>query len=80
MATPLTIKRHPAISSNILGAGYDPASKTLEIQFNNGAIYRYSGVPEATYKAMWEAESMGKFVHSQIATKYKFKHMNPKKK
>lgn len=79
MATPIIIKRHPAISSNILSAGYDPASKTVEIVFKNGAVYRYAGVPKETYEGMWKAESMGKFVHSNIATKYKFKHMNPKK-
>ncbi len=81
MATPIVIKRHPAISSNILSAGYDPATKTLEIQFNTGKIYRYEGVPEATYKGMWEAESMGKYVAANIATKYKYKaQVAPKKK
>lgn len=79
MATPITIKRHPAISSNIVSAGYDPASKTLEIVFKNGAIYRYTGVPKETYEGMWKAESMGRFVAANIATKFKYQHVNKKK-
>ena len=72
MSDPLKITMHPAISSNIAAAGYDAATRTLEIQFSTGHSYRYSDVPKEVYEAMWKAESIGKFVHSNIASKYKY--------
>lgn len=80
MSEPLKIKMHPAISSNIAAAGYDEATRTLEIRFSNGATYRYNDVPKEVYEGMWKAESMGKFVHASIASKYKFAKVVPVKK
>ncbi len=34
-----------AQSSNIAGVGYDEATKTLEVRFQNATRYRYGGVP-----------------------------------
>ena len=72
MSDPIKITMHPAISSNIAAAGYDEVTRTLEIRFLNGATYRYTDVPKEIYEGMWKADSMGKFVHSNIASKYKF--------
>lgn len=72
MSAPLKITMHPAISSNIAAAGYDAASRTLEIRFSNGATYRYQDVPKEVYEGMWKSESMGKFVAANIAKSYKF--------
>ena len=32
-------------SDNVQAAGYDEASKVMTVQFDNGAIYEYYGVP-----------------------------------
>jgi hypothetical protein len=37
--------RQPVGSSNLRSVGYDPATRTLEIAFNIGAICQYDGVP-----------------------------------
>lgn len=61
-----------AKSSNILATGYDAASKTLAIQFKGGGkTYHYADVPAATFDALEKAESVGKFVVSQIVGKFK---------
>ena len=36
-------------SSNIKSAEYDTESKELVVEFNNGAKYRYDGVPHQVY-------------------------------
>jgi len=35
------MERQYVTSSNLQSLGYDPTSKTLEIEFNDGAIYQY---------------------------------------
>ena len=37
--------RQPVTSSNLRTVGYDPITRTLEIEFQDGAVYQYDGVP-----------------------------------
>jgi len=41
--------RTPVSSSNISAIGYDSDSEMLEVEFTNGAVYSYSGVPLGEY-------------------------------
>ncbi len=48
-------------SSMIANAGYDPATETLVVRFNNGALYRYDGVPSDVFISfITDKESHGK--------------------
>lgn len=41
--------------------GFDPSTETLVVQFQNGNLYRYSGVPSDTFVAViTDKESTGK--------------------
>lgn len=41
--------------------GYDPSAERLVVQFHNGSVYEYSGVPEGVFVAMLtDEESQGK--------------------
>ena len=53
--------RQSVQSSNLKIVGYDDQQKILEIEFLNGRIYLYSGVPNEVYVALMEAPSHGKF-------------------
>lgn len=64
--------RVPVQSSNISEVGYDPASMTLEVLFTNGTIYQYFDVPEALYQELISAESVGKFLNTQIKNSYRY--------
>lgn len=76
----MKIKTYPMNSSNIARAGYDEKSKTLEIQFNTGAIYRYDGVPRVMYDEMFKSTSPGGYFRKWIiGGKYKFKKIEIKK-
>ena len=53
-------------SSNIISAGYDAASETLEIEFKDGAIYQYYNVGEHLYQQFVAAASKGQFFNAYI--------------
>ncbi len=62
--------RTPVRSSNIRSVGYDPASRTLEVQFHSGGVYQYSGVPEAVYQSFMQAASKGSYFNEHIKERY----------
>ncbi len=49
--------------------------KDLYITFKNGATYEYDDVPEATTKAMINADSSGKFLWRYIRDKYPYRQV-----
>lgn len=65
------LKRIPLDSSMIEAAAYDAKSKTLYLQFvNTGYVYAYDDVPKDTFEELVEADSVGRFVRSEILEFY----------
>lgn len=62
----------PLNSSNLSAAEYDGPSRTLTIQFVDGSIYKYSGVPEATAAGLFSAPSKGQYFHRAIKGIYPY--------
>ena len=62
--------RTPVRSSNIRFVGYDPASRTLEVEFHGGGLYQYSGVPETIYQGFMRAASRGSYFHDLLKGRY----------
>jgi len=60
------MERHPVQSSNIVSIGYDIGSETLEVEFKDGGIYQYIGVPHHLYEQFSAAPSIGQFFHYNI--------------
>jgi len=60
------MERQHVSSSNLKSVGYDPSTKTLEIEFLNGGLYQYSNVPESVHKALMSASSHGQYFDSHI--------------
>lgn len=67
----------PVKSSNIAAIGYDRG--TLQVQFTNGGIYRYSDVPADVYAKLIAASSIGKHFRQTITGKYKHERVNEEK-
>lgn len=57
-------------SSNIAAIGYDGDLKTLEVEFNDGAVYQYAGVPKKLHLKLMKAKSSGKVLHAEIRGKF----------
>ncbi len=62
----------PVSSSNVSAVGYDGATQRLFVRFNNGSVYSYEGVSEATHQAFLTASSKGQFVWQHLRDQYPY--------
>ena len=74
------IKRVPIESKAIAAVGYSKRLHALEIEFRNGAIYRYLDVPRSIHKGLMNAPSRARFYHKNIRGKYRVVHVRPRAK
>jgi len=58
-------------SSAIESVGYDPRTRTLEVEFASGSVYRYLGVPPREYETLRAAGSLGAYVNGRIKPRYR---------
>lgn len=66
------MNRQSVASSNIVSVGYDAASETLEIEFQNGGVYQYYNVGQSTFDEFMAASSKGKFFAYQIKNAFPY--------
>ncbi len=66
------MEMHSVQSSNINAIGYDEGSETLQIEFINGGMYQYFDVPRQVFDGIMNADSKGKFLHSNIKGAYRY--------
>ena len=64
--------RQLVYSSTIKSVGYDPETRTLEVEFNEGAIYRYFEVPDSVHDEFIKAPSLGRFFGKQIRDRFRY--------
>ena len=72
------IPRQRVESSAIAAVGYSKHRHILEIQFVNGAIYRYLDVPSAVHRDLMSAESKARFYDSNIRRHYRSVLVRPR--
>lgn len=65
------MERIPVRSSCMRSVGYDPDSHVLEIEFSEGAVYRYIGVPALVHVALLAAPSKGLYLDGHIKPRYR---------
>ncbi len=66
------MQRVAVASSNLASIGYDAENQVLEVEFKNGSIYQYEGVPEFAYSDMMTADSLGSYFNANIKSQYAF--------
>ena len=76
--TPSPIKRTHVSSSNLKSVGYETNSQILEIEFVNGAVYQYYGVPQHIYMKLMQAESHGKYFYTFVRNRFQYKQVRDK--
>ena len=69
------IKRVPVESSAVATVGYSKKLRALEIEFRNGAIYRYLDVAPEVYDALLSARSKARFYDENVRHKYRSLHV-----
>jgi hypothetical protein len=66
------MERVPLTSRAVASAGYDGATRTLEIEFTSGRVYRYRDVPASVYEWLLRVPSKGVYVSRSITDRYEF--------
>jgi len=74
------IPRQPVQSTAIANVGYSKRRHILEIEFVNGAVYRYLDVPRAVYRDLMSAESRARFYDLNIRRHYRSILIRPRQK
>jgi len=59
-------------SSQVKNISYNESSKEMDVLFIVGKKYRYSDVPKHVFENALAAESIGKFINSEIKNKYQY--------
>jgi hypothetical protein len=71
----MLLERQNVISTAIRSVGYEPATRTLEIEFQTGRVYRYSPVPRFVYRELMAAPVKGKYFHDHVQYSYTYEEV-----
>ena len=74
------IPRNRVPSSAIASLGYSKRRHILELEFINGAIYRYLDVPPFVYRELMSADSKARYYDLNIKGRYLSVHVRPRVK
>ena len=77
-ATVSHIRREHVQSSGLASVGYSKRRHILEIEFNNGAIYRYVNVPPSIYRDLASAESKTRYYVHNIRRNFRYVRVRPR--
>lgn len=69
------MNRTEVSSSNLKSVGYDPTQQMLEIEFQNGGVYQYFGVPPEVYRELLDAPSHGSFFVARIRGAFSYRRV-----
>lgn len=69
------MKRMPVTSATLTSVGYNPDTLTLELEFIDGEVYRYSKVPPSVYLDLMNAKSKGLFFNTRVKGVYEYEKM-----
>ncbi|GAA3032050.1 hypothetical protein GCM10020229_49360 [Kitasatospora albolonga] len=68
------MERLPVESSCLSSVGH--RGTTLELEFHGGSVYAYADVPEAEYRALLAAPSLGRYFHAHIRDRYPYRRLS----
>ena len=63
---------HQPDSAVVTSFHYDRDEETLTIRFKSGTVYEYYDVPQSTYNAFIQAESLGAYLNNEIKGVYAY--------
>lgn len=74
------MKREPVESTALAAVGYSQKFHFLEIEFQDGLIYRYENVPGGLYTALLKAESKARYYNQHIRGRFHCLRVKPPRK
>ncbi len=69
------MERQKVESSMLREVGYDPETRTLEVEFTSGGVYEYYDVPPEVYDGLLRAESYGQYFQANIRDTYPYRRL-----
>lgn len=69
------MERQPVKSRIMRSVGYDDSTKNLEIEFQTGLVYQYSGVPPKVYSDLINSEAVGKYFSEKVRNRFRTKQV-----
>jgi hypothetical protein len=69
------MKRESVQSTSLKSVGYDPESKTLEVEFHDGDVYQYFNVPSIVHRDLLNASSIGQYFAFFIKESFRFRKL-----
>lgn len=72
------IPREHVQSSGLASVGYSKRRHILEIEFTNGAVYRYIDVPPSVYRDLISSESKTRYYALNIKRNYRAVRVRPR--
>ena len=63
-------------STTMSAVGYNADTFVLEVEFTNGALYKYFNVPATVYLRLMNADSKGQFYNYYIRDIYDYERVN----
>lgn len=63
-------------SRALVSAGYDPATRELELEFHGGRVYVYRDVPQGVFDFLLRTPSKGSYVNRMIQNRYAFEEVH----
>lgn len=60
------MERRAVSSSNLRAVGYDATTRKLEVEFLNGSVYSYAGVPASVHAGLMAASSHGSYFDAHV--------------
>ncbi len=71
----IPVERQPVKSRILRSVGYDDSVKILEIEFQNGQIYRFSDVPPKVHGDLMHSDEIGKYFSEKVRPKFQSKQV-----
>jgi hypothetical protein len=70
------LKREGVSSTALATVGYSKRLRVLDVEFVNGAIYRYYNVPSSTYYTFLNAKSKARYYDDNVRRKFHSVHIH----
>jgi hypothetical protein len=63
-------------SGTLATVGYEAIGGLLQLEFRNGAVYQYFGVPAAVHQTLLSAGSKGNFFNRSIRGRFRYSQVS----
>ena len=71
-----SVQRIPVASSSLASVGFSPEHDVLQIEFRNGLVYEYFGVPQGLHEQLLAADSKGAFLNRFVRNRFPFRRVD----